>query len=145
MTPISALKSALLDHLKAATAGGPLADKIFDEVPRDDQGGATSVDAPFLYLGPVGWQRLEGGDGPGFTVRLRLYVVSTAFGREESWDLAEAVRAALERVELNDRLAALGGHAHTGFRVMSCGDVVTPLDPKQVFLELATELFSASP
>jgi hypothetical protein len=142
MTPIKALKIATIEALKddpgvAAIVGA----KIYDEVPRDARGDASDASAPFVYLGPLGWRRLELGCNPGFEIAMRLYAVSTGFGREQVWALHEAMRAALDL----KTLALSGGHVMTVFRTVAGGDVISPLSPKECFLDLKTELSDASP
>lgn len=142
MTPLKALKIALVEALKAdAAVSAIVGAKVYDEVPRDQRGDPSDTAAPFIYLGPLGWRRLELGLGPGYDVALRLYAVSTYFGREQVWALHEAMRAALDL----KALALAGGHLMTPFRAMAGGDVISPLAPKECFLDLRTELSDANP
>lgn len=142
MTPLKAFKIAVVEALKvdagvAAIAGG----KIYDEVPRDHRGEPTDANAPFVYLGPLGWRRLELGCNPGYDVALRLYAVSTKFGREQVWELHEAMRLALDL----KTLTLAGGHGMTPLRATAGGDVISPLAPKECFLDLRAQLSDANP
>lgn len=142
MTPFKALKIATIEALKAnASVAAIVGKKVYDEVPRDGRGDPSDAEAPYVYLGPLGWRRLELGCNPGYDVALRLYAVSTKFGREQVWDLHEAMRAALDLAELT----LAGGHRMTPFRTMAGGDVISPLAPKECFLDLRTELSDATP
>jgi hypothetical protein len=142
MTPLKAFKIAVVEALKvdagvASIVGG----KIYDEVPRDHRGEPTDANAPFVYLGPLGWRRLELGCNPGYDVALRLYAVSTKFGREEVWALHEAMRLAFDL----KTLTLAGGHLMTPFRTMAGGDVIALPSPKECFLDLRTQLSDATP
>lgn len=142
MTPLKALKIATVEALKAdAAVAAIVGAKIYDEVPRDNRGDPSDASAPFIYLGPLGWRRLELGCNPGYEVALRLYAVSTHFGREQVWALHEAMRAALDL----KALTLAGGHLMTPFRAMAGGDVISPLSPKECFLDLRAELSDAAP
>lgn len=142
MTPIKAFKIATIEALKAdANVSAIVGAKVYDEVPRDHRGEPSDVGAPFVYLGPLGWRRLELGCNPGYDIALRIYAVSTKFGREQVWELHEAMRAALDL----KALALSGGHVMTPFRAMAGGDVISPLAPKECFLDLRTQLSDATP
>jgi hypothetical protein len=138
MTPLKALKIATVEALKADAS---VAAKVYDEVPRDARGDPSDVSAPFIYLGPLGWRRIENGCNPIYDVTMRLYAVSTRFSREEVWSLHESMRAALDLKSF----PLAGGHLMNPFRAMAGGDVISPLAPKECFLDLRTEVSDAVP
>jgi hypothetical protein len=142
MTPLKAFKIATMEALMQDVGVASIVGaKVFDEVPRDHRGEATDADAPFIYLGPLGWRRLELGCNPGYDIALRIYAVSTKFGREQVWELHEAIRLALDLKSL----ALAGGHAMTPIRAMAGGDVISLLTPKECFLDLRTQVSDATP
>lgn len=117
-----------------------VSDRVYDDIPRD-----APPASPYCYLGPLGDQRVEVGAAieepaslvDAFTVRCRLYAVSTAFGRVQAWAVAHAMRKAL-------RWQALPLDAPyemvEQIRVTAAGDVLDPLSPKAVFIDLATTI-----
>jgi hypothetical protein len=135
-----ALKTATIEWLKADAALAALVGvKIYDEVPRDDRGDPSDAAAPYLFLGAMRWGDFEIGCNPGLDVVIELHAVSTKFGREECWQIAEAVRHALEWRELT----LDGGHLMTPYRRRSGGDAISPLFPKQAYVALRTQLSEA--
>lgn len=134
-SPREALLAAVVDLIKAdpsiaafpgLAVGAEL--KVFDQVPEATAG-------PYVYVGPINFTRLAQGDcGRAATVRLRIFAVSVAFGRLEAADLGFLVAAALDGVT-----PALGpGLAATSLEVVQDGDVIEPIDPKAVFIDLET-------
>lgn len=102
--------------------------KVFDQVPEGTQG-------PYVYVGPMNMSRLAQGDcGRGATVRLRIFAVSTAFGRLEAAELGFRVAAALDGLTpvLGPDMTA------TTIDVVQDGDVIDPADPKAVFVDIET-------
>ena len=136
----SAAKIAILEALKADSAVAAIVGaKVFDEVPSDERGQPSDAQAPYIYCGPMGYARMEDGYNETFFFRLRLYCVSTKFGRDEVWNLHAAARRALD-LKLID--TPRGDRLHE-IKVMTGGDVISPLAPKQVFFDLASPLSSA--
>lgn len=142
MTPFEALRVATIAHLKAdAAVADIVAAKIYDEAPRDNRGHPSDAQAPFIYFGAIGWRRVELGCNRGYDTALRLYAVSTKFGRGQVWRLHEAMIAALDGAELTLQ----GGHVMTPYTTSAGGDVIGPLSPKECFLDLRTQLSDATP
>ena len=140
MSALSDLKDAIVGGLRAdPTIAGIVGQKVYDEVPRDQRGEPSDAEAPFIYIGPIGRRRLEYGDRPAWTVSARLYCVSSAVGRADCWDMADAVHAALDL----QNFEMPNGNSHDRLKVIGDGDVIAPGAPKQVFLDLTTNLFSA--
>jgi hypothetical protein len=136
VTPEIALINAVRTLLK--NDGGVLAlvdaSKIFDQVDEKTK-------APYVYVGPAGRQRIISDCGQVWTVRLRVYAISSEYNRNEDWDLAEATVQALDQQEpiladpfvLNDRL-----------NVTQAGDVIDPNAPKSVFVDLTATIARAT-
>ncbi|MBY6242839.1 DUF3168 domain-containing protein [Methylosinus sp. Sm6] len=142
MSPFEALRVATVARLKAnAAVAAIVGAKIYDEPPRDNRGDPSDANAPFVYLGALGWRRVELGCNPGYDVALRIYAVSTTFGRGQVWRLHEAMVAALDLAELTLE----DGHAMTPYKAMAGGDVIAGLAPKECFLDLRTQLCDAAP
>lgn len=135
---VHALQIAVVSALKSSDAVRALiADRIFDEVPSDKE----RPDTPYVYFGPVNRRRIEGGTcTKSATVTLRIFVVSTEFGRIQAWSVIEAIELALDNLDLT-----LTGPWSTGgdvLRAIQDGDVIAPLDPKSAFADFTTTLIS---
>lgn len=143
ISPRVAFKRALIERLKANPAIVDLAAaRVYDEAPADARGDPTdpATGAPYVYLGPLAYQRFEFGCDPAWTIRQRIYCVSPlGFGREEAWRLHDAVWAALDLVEF----ALADGHAFNHLKIINGGDVISPLAPKEAFLDLTCCLYAA--
>lgn len=138
MKSTSAYKAALLDALMADTDVAAIVGKrVFDVPPRDNRGLPSDIanGAPYIYLGPVGMQR-DAACEPLWRSTTRLYAVSFAPHREEAWALAGAIAAALDGAELD---MAQGGHT-PALWVQQGGDVVDPVMPVLVFVDVTTDL-----
>lgn len=134
MTPEIALQIAVVDRLKADSAVAALVtDRVWDEVPTPRQG--EEVPVPYVYIGPIQRTRVETDYSldPIGALRMRLYAVSTNFGRVEAWEVANAVAGALEGFtpSLSSPYAA-----QDMIRAGPLGDVVEPLNPKSVFVDI---------
>ncbi|RVU17499.1 DUF3168 domain-containing protein [Methylobacterium oryzihabitans] len=133
MTPETALLRVVTDALVADPAVAALVgDKVFDEIPNDRRGGAP----PYVYVGPINRQRLYLECGTAWTVRVRIYAVTTAFGREQGWEVIEAVVQALDGRD--DLTLPAPFSLQNRLDVTQAGDVVDPLAPKAMFLDLTT-------
>ena len=137
MTQLAALASpemvlwdAVQAHLRAAPAlRAVVGDKVLDEVPSD----LKAVVPPYAYAGPFNRSRLPDSDATAWTIKMRLYVASTGFGRRQAWGLAELLSAALDRTELT--LAA--PYVAVGeILVIQAGDVIAPPSPKTAFVDI---------
>ena len=128
MKCIPAFKTAVLAALSADSGVQAIVGtNVFDMVPQK---------TPFAYvaMGPVGAQRApEDCGGPAWSLRMRLYAASTKFGRDEPWTSIAAVDAALDGQVLTmpDGMAQI-----LAIQTIAVGDVVSPLSPTQVFLDL---------
>ena len=141
MTPELALRDALFALLKADPAvSGFVAGRIYDEVPADSQGRTKRGLEAYLYLGPMNRQRIRQDCAQIWTIRARLYAISDAFGRSQAWDIIEAVVQAVDdKGEADFDLPepfAISENLH----VTQAGDVVDPLAPKSVFVDLTTTI-----
>lgn len=138
MTPETALQDAIVARL---LADGPLqelvGEKIFDEVPGDRQ----AASPPYVEVGTLSSLREEMGGGPGWAVVVRLYAYSTAFGRKKAWEIAGAMRAALDGAELE---LAEPYRASLPLEALRAGDVVDPPSPKSVFVDVGTTVSASS-
>lgn len=134
MTP----ENALLDAVLAALAADPavsaiVGDKVVDEVPAD----LTPVKAPYVYAGPINRQRVPDTCARAWAMRMRVYAVSTMFGRRQAWDLADTVIRALHRAELT-LPAPL--EAVDQITVTQAGDVIDPSKPKTAFVDITVTI-----
>jgi len=137
----SAFKKALAAHLMADGGLSALVgQKVYDVPPRDERGQASTASAPFVYFGPIVYRRIEAGCGSVYETRMRLYSVSTNHGRTQAWTVHDALAAALEGVGLD----LTDGHHMTDFKVMAGGDVVSPAQPRECFVDVLTNLSPAS-
>ena len=134
MTP----ENALLDAVLAALAADPavsaiVGDKVMDEVPAD----RSPVKPPYVYAGPINRQRVPDTCARAWAMRMRVYAVSTGFGRREAWTLADAVVKALHRAELNlsEPLEAVDP-----VTVAQAGDVINPPAPKTAFVDITVTI-----
>ncbi|SEE59695.1 Protein of unknown function [Rhizobiales bacterium GAS188] len=141
LAPEIAFQMAVVAALNAdAGVQALVAGRVFDEVPRE-----APQASPYCYFGPVGTQRVEIGEAreeqssqsDAWTARCRLYAVSTAFGRVEAWTVAHAMRKALRWQVLP---IASPWEMVEEIRITASGDVLDPLTPKAVFIDLATTL-----
>lgn len=142
IAPRVALKRALVERLKADAAVAALVSgRVYDEAPADSRGDPADISAgePYVYLGPLAYQRFEFGCAPAWTVRQRIYCVSFGFGREAAWAIHDAVWSALDLAEFD--LAE--GHAFNHLKIVDGGDVISPLAPKEAFLDLVCTLYAA--
>lgn len=134
---VAALLAALREDARlSAIVGG----RIYDAVPRDARGEPSDAVAPYVYLGPVAWSRIEAGCGPLLQFGVRFYSVSTRFARAEVWAAHDAMRAALDWREL----ALADGHVLVALRAMAGGDVTNPLSPRECFLDLSAQVADAN-
>lgn len=133
LSPIIPLRDALREHLRRDPAFKGLASgRIYDEVP------TAKAQAPYAYIGPMRHTRLEIGCGRAWTVQARIFAVSTENGRAEVWSLADAMTAALDRLEAEDLPLADPFRLQKMIEVTQAGDVIDPLQAKSVFLDLTT-------
>ena len=134
MTP----ENALLDAVLAALAADPavsaiVGDKVVDEVPAD----RSPVKPPYVYAGPINRQRVPDTCARAWAMRMRVYAVSTGFGRRQAWDLADAVVRALHHVELTLPTPL---EAVDRITVTQAGDVITPPAPKTAFVDITVTI-----
>jgi hypothetical protein len=136
MIPAKTFKSALVDFIKAdAACAALLGARIYDEAPRDQRGDSSDLAAsPWAYLGPIAASRIESDCGPGWLLRLRIYTASTAAGRDEAWSAMDAICNAIEGSELT--LSAPAFQAQKTYIILG-GDVVDPISPKLVYVDVA--------
>lgn len=153
MSPQTALVRAVVAGLRADAAVAALATsgtgtaRVFDEPPSDEQtpasgrgvlaSGATT--APYVYCGPmVATPEPRVPDcGETWTAKLRLYCAVFDHGREVLWNLAHVVAQALHF----ETLPLEGGWKLAGpLTVATTGDVIDPLSPKLVFLDVSATL-----
>lgn len=136
MLPVSPFKSALVEHLlRDYLCNELLGSRIYDDPPRDLRADESDLTAsPWAYLGPVAAQRVESDCGPGWMLRLRLYVASTAAGRDEAWTAMDAIAAAIDGATLT--MSAPFVQAQQAY-VMLGGDVIDPISPKLVYIDIS--------
>lgn len=136
----AAFKTAVIDALKADAGVAALVDvRVYDLPPRDPRGTASDTKPPYIYCGPLNWRSEHTACAFVGTARLRLYFVSTDFGRDQAWRVHDAVILALAWKEFS----LSGGHLMTGLRPVLGGDVTAPTAPKETFIDFETILSSA--
>ncbi len=136
MRVFSAFKDALIDYLLAQSAVAAIVgERIYDEAPQDAPGDPADADYPYVYLGPIGAQRIENVSDPEWMIRIRVYVASNAFGRNEAWALLAALYTALEGATLT---LPSGMFMSPPIWILQGGDVIDPINPKMAFLDLTT-------
>jgi len=131
---VEALQAAVIDGLRASAPLTALVGaRIYDEVPAD----SDRPQPPYVYVGGVSKARRELSCGPGWNIRLRLYVVGLGFGRLALWEIVEIIAELVDETEpvLAGRWALLDR-----ITVASAADVVEPADPKSAAIELVTIL-----
>lgn len=135
-----ALVSALLADIGVSQSVGQ---RVFDVPPLDRRDGTTlNAKTPFIYVGPISRVRLASGLSPSWTMRLRIYVVTDEAGRDQAWEIIEAVSQRLDLHEME--LPADAGRC-VQWRLVSDGDIVDPLAPRQSFAEFETILVGGAP
>ena len=133
------VRTALIALLQADSAVAQLVStRVYDEVPRDDRGNpSTDLTSPWIYVGPIQQTRFEEGYAEAWTVRVRIYAASLAFGRTGAWELGDAIKTAVELkpLSLTDWTVPL-------MRIVNMGDIPPPANPKQVFLDIDMQVIS---
>lgn len=131
MTPEIALINAIRTLLKAdASVGALVGQNIFDQIPSQQQ-------PPYVYIGPAGRTRIVMDCYQVWTVRVRLYAISTGYGRSEDWEIAEAMVQALDLQELS---LADPYFQQEPLKITQAGDVIDPTAPKSVFVDISTTI-----
>jgi hypothetical protein len=130
MTPEIALINAVRTLLKTDTAVTALITGVFDQIPSQQQ-------PPYIYIGPAGRTRLQIDCAQVWTVRVRLYAISTGYGRSEDWEIAEALVQALD---LRDLRLEEPYAQQEPLRINQAGDVIDPTAPKSVFVDISTTI-----
>lgn len=132
--PFASPEAALWDAVQARLRADPglrsaIGDKVFDEVPTD----RSPAVPPYVYAGPVSRTRLPDSHVAAWTLRIRLYVASTGFGRRQAWSLVGAVADALDRAEvtLAAPFVAVGE-----MLAIQAGDAIAPPSPKTAFVDI---------
>lgn len=143
-TPELALRDAIITLLKADAGFKALAGKrIYDEVPVGSGKAVpqpADVTPPYAYFGPMRRTGYELGCGESWTIQARLFVVSTAYDRDQGWLLADAMVRALNLIEQPDLPLAEPFSLRTPIVVGQAGDVIDPLQAKSVFFDLTTTI-----
>lgn len=143
-TPELALRDAIRAVLTADAGFTALAGKrIYDEVPVGSGKATpqpTDVVPPYAYVGPMRRTNAETGCAESWTIQARLFVVSTAYGRDQAWRLADAMMRALHGCEQSDLPLAEPFSLRTPLVVGQAGDVIDPLQAKSVFIDLSTSI-----
>lgn len=128
MKSVIAFKRAVIAALLADSGVTALVgQKVFDITPQ-------KTDAPYVYLGPVGVQRApEDCGAPTWNLRMRLYAASTRAGRNEVWQILDAMDAALDGKILT---MPTGTGQVLAIQTILGGDIVDPTTPTQTYLDL---------
>ncbi len=141
MTPELALRDVLIALLKADPAVAAfVGDRIDDEVPSDAQGRTARGLPAYIYLGPMSRQRIRQDCAQIWTMRARLYAISDEWGRSQAWDIVEAVVQALDDKGEHDFVLPAPFVISENLHVTQAGDVVDPLAPRSVFVDLITTI-----
>jgi len=132
--PETALVDALIVALKAdADVAALVGARVFDDVP-------LRSPPPYLYVGPVAAVRLEGGCSNLIAVTVRIFAVSVDSGRAEAWAVLDAARAALNGQILTGPRFPSDLRMVEEVRVIRTGDILSPITPKAVFLDVTATL-----
>lgn len=134
---VAIVKRAVLDAVRADAAVAAIAaDRIYDITPASEPVGGV----PYVYLGPLGLNRAAQNPCASFhaDARFRLFAASGLNHREQAWDLAQAIIAALD----GQRLALSDGHKISAIEFANAGDVVDPIEPILVFADFTARLQS---
>jgi hypothetical protein len=131
MTPEIALINSIRTLLKADGATGALVGQnVFDQIPSQQQ-------PPYVYIGPAGRTRIVMDCYQVWTVRVRLYAISTGYGRGEDWEIAEAM---IQALDLQDLALADPYFQQEPLKITQAGDVIDPTAPKSVFVDISTTI-----
>ena len=131
MTPEIALINAVRARLKADSAVTALVgSSTFDQVP--DQ-----TAPPYIYIGPAGRVRIPIDCGQVWTVNLRIYAISSGYGRDEDWEIVEAI---VQSLDLQDLDLAAPFTMQQAIQINRAGDVIDPSAPKSVFVDIQTTI-----
>lgn len=131
MTPEIALINAIRMLLKTDSATGALVGQnVFDQIPSQQQ-------PPYVYIGPAGRTRIVMDCYQVWTVRVRLYAISTGYGRSEDWEIAEAV---IQALDFQDLTLADPYFQQEPLKINQAGDVIDPTAPKSVFVDISTTI-----
>jgi hypothetical protein len=149
VTPETALIALLRDVLKANSAIAALVGhKVYDEIPDDNSADAK---APYIYVGPVNTLPAVTNCDDLYTLRIRLYAVSTKWSRTELWALIHAIRKALNRQTDRSLVALNAAFVLAAPFVLQdqilagqAGDVIDPEAPKSAFIDMTTSIAEAS-
>lgn len=136
MTPELAFQEAIAAMLIAdPVVNGLVNGQVFDEVPNEG-----AAQPPYIYLGPMNRRRVPLDCGQVWTVTARLYAISVEFGRQEAWNTIEAIVQALDMKDAPDLVVAAPYSIQQPIQITQAGDVVDPLAPKSVFVDLSTTI-----
>jgi hypothetical protein len=142
MSPENAFREALTEILKAnAPIAALIEHRVYDRVPSKN---APERDSPYLYMGPMGRTRIPLDCYQAWTVRARIYAVSTKFQRTQVWDLAELVVQALDLLDAPDLVLPPPLSLQEPLKITQAGDVVDPLAPQSVFVDVSTTIARAA-
>lgn len=135
MTPEIALIDAIRTLLKATgTQISGIGQNVFDQIPTDTK-------PPYVYIGPAGRTRLVDDCYQVWTMRLRIYVIYTAWNRTQVWEAAEAM---IQLLDLHQFALPDPYSQQEPLKITQAGDVIDPNAPKSVFVDLQTTIARAS-
>lgn len=144
---MSSFAGALVAALRTALKADPgiaalVGSKVYDQVPGDARGQSDDAHPPWVAIGPIVSRRHEDNCFMAWSPRVRIYCASTAFGRGEAWDIADAVNAALDQKDL----ALVGPFAMaSALRALESGDVLDPLAARQVYADFTCVIYRTAP
>jgi hypothetical protein len=134
MTPEIALINAVRTKLKGDASVTALATKgIFDQVP-------SGTTAPYVYIGPVSRTRLQIDCYQVWSIRIRIYCISTGFNRSQDWEIAEAI---IQSLDLQEFALDEPFVQSEPIKITQAGDVVDPNAPKSVFVDITSTIARA--
>lgn len=135
MTPEVALINAVRTLLKTDSSVVALVGQgVFDQVPQNTA-------PPYIYIGPAGRTRIIIDCYQVWTVRVRIYAISTGYGRSEDWEIAEAIVQALD---LQEFTLAEPYVQNEPIKINQAGDVIDPSAPKSVFVDISATIARAA-
>ena len=132
MSAVAALTDALVAVLRAdAGIASLVGGNVYDRVP-------PNTVPPWIYLGPAGTRRMANDCYRAWEITARIFCVTTDFGRDLAWAIAEAVDVALD----NTMPELAPGYTLGAHLVMAAsGDIVDPTKPQSIFTDVVAIVY----
>ena len=133
----SALFNTIVDTIKASPAvTAAIGNRIYDVPPEKAQ-------TPYIFLGPAGFTPANDiGCGDAWRFTMRIYVITAQYGRLAAWDIGMNLAVALH--EQRPAIPVPGFGLPMAILVTNGGDIVDPLELKEVFIDIEAVIGSDS-